>query len=303
MKPLHISEILASIDHVAFHGNNDHVITEVIQLGETPVSSKQVCWCSDKNIDLLTHHNDGTFITSELGKNKLLQNNAFKGNIIVSTVPRRSFSELLNLIVEQDQTTPKIANSAVIEENAVIGKDASIGHHVVIEAGVEIGDHVRIGHHTVIHKNTKIGSNTMIGTNCSIGGVGFGYENNENGEPIQIPHLGNVVIGNYVEIGSNVCIDKAVLGSTFIDDQVKIDNLVHIAHGVKIGKRSLIIANSMVAGSAVIENDVWVAPSVSIMQKRTIKEKSTIGMGSVVLKDVNPEDTVVGVPAKSISKK
>lgn len=101
-----------------------------------------------------------------------------------------------------------------------------------------------------------------------------------------------------VEIGNNVCIDRAVLGSTVIGENVKIDNLVHIAHGVVIGENSLIIANSMIAGSCEIGKNVWVSPSVSVIQNTQIEDNALLGMGSVVIRNVDANTIVAGVPAK-----
>ncbi len=93
---------------------------------------------------------------------------------------------------------------------------------------------------------------------------------NEEGKYSIIPHMGNVVIKNQVEIGNNTCIDRAVLGSTIINENVKIDNLVHISHGVSLGANSLIIANTMIAGSSIIGENVWVSPSSSILNKKVL---------------------------------
>jgi len=160
-----------------------------------------------------------------------------------------------------------------------------------------IADTVKIGKNTVIHPGTVIGGNVIIGDNCTIGGSGFGFEDGEF-----IPHKGNVIIKSGVHIGNNTCIDRAVIGSTIIGNDVKIDNLVHIAHGVKIGDRSMIVAKAMIAGSVEIGNDVWIAPSAAIKQKVKIGNGSTVGMGAVVLNDVPPGITVIGVPAKELKK-
>ena len=132
--------------------------------------------------------------------------------------------------------------------------------------------------------------------------MGFGYELNEQGVYERIKHTGNVVIGDYVEIGSNTCIDKAVLGSTYIEDHCKIDNLVHIAHGVRIGRNSVIIANSMIAGSTVIGENVWVAPSASVLNKLKIADNAFVGMGAVIIRDVEQGDVVAGNPGKVLKK-
>jgi len=151
----------------------------------------------------------------------------------------------------------------------------------------------KVGKNTVIHKGTIIEHDVVIGDNCTIGGTGFGYEDGE-----LIPHKGNVVIKAGAHIGNNVCIDRAVIGSTLIGENVRIDNLVHIAHGVQVGEGSMIIALAMIAGSVRIGKNVWIAPSASIIQKIKIGDNAVIGLGSVVLKDVKEGQTVYGNPAK-----
>lgn len=140
------------------------------------------------------------------------------------------------------------------------------------------------------------------GNFCSIGGFGFGYERNENGVPFRIPHLGNVVIGEFVQIGSHVCIDRAVIGSTVIGDNVKIDNLVHVAHNAQIGKNTLIVAGAVVGGSVVIGENCFIGMNASIKQKVKIGNNVTVGAGAVVLRDVPDGATVVGNPARILEK-
>jgi acetyltransferase-like isoleucine patch superfamily enzyme len=161
------------------------------------------------------------------------------------------------------------------------------------------------GHHKVelAKKAQREGiENVRIGSNCTIGAVGFGYEMSEDGLYEVIPHIGNVVLERNVEIGNNVCIDRAVLGSTFLDANVKIDNLVHISHGVSIGKNSLVIAHAMIAGNVQVGEGVWIAPCSAIRQKQKIGDNALVGLGGVVVKDVEAGDTVAGVPARSLSK-
>ena len=196
----------------------------------------------------------------------------------------------------------EIESTSYIHPSSSISSNVKIGHNVVIENNVVIEEFTIIGSNTVILKNTKIGKRVKIGCNNTIGGTGFGYEKNENNKYELIPHIGNVIIEDDVEIGNNTTIDKAVIGSTFIRKNSKVDNLVHIAHGVEIGENSLIIANSMIAGSVKIGKNVWVAPSVSILNKKTIKDNSVIGMGAVVLRDVENNEVIVGNPGKLLKK-
>lgn len=141
------------------------------------------------------------------------------------------------------------------------------------------------------------GSNIEIGDYCAIGSDGFGFYKGK-----RVPHRGRVVINSGVKIGNNTCIDRAVIGDTVIGEGVKIDNLVHIAHGVKIGKGSIIVAGAVICGSVTIGENVWVGANACIRQHLTIGDNAVIGMGAVVVKNVKKGQTVVGNPAKELSK-
>lgn len=299
-----IKDILSKIPCVSFVGNEQEKLTEILSLDDHIVSNNTLSWCNDKNWKKIITKDNGTFIVSQFTFDQLTNSSkSSNANYIIAENPRQYFSKCLLLFQEGDLEFG-VSTTAVVHATAIIGSEGIyIGNNVVIEKNVEISNGVRIDHNTVIKKDTIIGSNSKIGSNCTIGGVGFGYEKDENGNYQVIPHIGKVVIGANVEIGNNVCIDRAVLGSTTLNNNVKVDNLVHIAHGVSIGENSLIIANAMIAGSVSIGENVWVAPSASIMQKKVIGNDVTIGMGSVVLKDVEDQSVVAGVPAKNISKK
>lgn len=137
----------------------------------------------------------------------------------------------------------------------------------------------------------------IIGDYTAIGNNGFGFYKGK-----RVPHRGNVLISAGVEIGNNTCIDRAVIGSTIIGENVKIDNLVHIAHGVKIGKGSIIVAGAVICGSVTIGENVWVGANACIRQHLTIGDNVVIGMGAVVVKDVPAGQTVAGNPARQLSK-
>lgn len=146
------------------------------------------------------------------------------------------------------------------------------------------------------------GKNFITGQNCSIGNDGFGYIKDKDGKWLKFPHFGNVIIGDDVEIGNNVCIDRGALSNTIIGNGVKIDNLVHIAHNVEIGDNTLIIAQSMVGGSTKIGSDCWISPSTSIKNGIKIGNGVLIGMGAVVIRDVEDNKIMVGNPAKELKK-
>jgi UDP-3-O-[3-hydroxymyristoyl] glucosamine N-acyltransferase len=186
------------------------------------------------------------------------------------------------------QSTARVAPDAIIAPGVVIGTDVEIG------AGVVIGPNSVIAHAT-------IGARSRIGANCSIGGDGFGFEiDAESGEVIKFPHFGRVVIGKDVEIYSNVCIARGSLRNTVIEDDVKIDNLVHVAHNCVIREGTFLIANSMIGGSTTIGRRAWIAPSTSILNGLQIGDGSMTGMGAAVVKNVGANELVAGVPAKKL---
>ena len=288
-----LQNILNKIDHLEFVGDLSVPITQVVSLDDVNNYDNALSWCSDKNENFLSKINSSSVII--LSKNVTKFYN-LKNYLIVEN-PRRTFQEILTQFFSPKRL-PKISETSQIEKNVVIGKDVFIGHNVVIEDNCRIGNFCSILHNTIILKDTTIGNNVTIGSNNTIGGVGFGYEKNVIGDFELIPHIGNVLIGDNVDIGNNTCIDRAVLGSTVLGDNVKIDNLVHIAHGVKIGRNSVVIANAMVAGSVNIGEDSWIAPSASIINKKNIGHNALVGLGAVVTKDVEDYAVVAGNPAK-----
>lgn len=275
-------------------------VTKALSIDDTNYDSNCIGWCSDKNAVLLKGVSSGNVLVSQVLFDQVTVPNL---NLIVVDTPRRAFAQILKEFFTKKLVFGSVSDSASIDHS--VKYDASkviIGHNVVIEEGVELGNNVIIGHNTVVKSDCILKDNVSIGSNCTIGGVGFGYEMTDSGEYEVIPHIGNVVLSNNVEIGNNVCIDRAVMGSTFLDVNVKVDNLVHIAHGVQIGENSLVIAHAMIAGSVNIGQNVWVAPSSAVRQKLTINDNALVGLGSVVVKDVETGTVVAGVPAKPISK-
>ena len=192
-----------------------------------------------------------------------------------------------------DESKPAIAESADVR-TAYIGSFVTVGENSFIGEGCEIGDGVRIGRNvtvkrsTVIYPNCVIYDGVEIGCDCVVhagtvlGSDGFGYVCDENGEHQQFPQLGTLVIENNVEIGANCTIDRGSLGETRIGTGTKIDNLVHVAHNVEIGRRVLIAGQSGIAGSSTIGDDVVIAGQVGISDHVRIESGAVIGAKSVV---------------------
>lgn len=299
-----LAEIIDFLNPVAFQGESQTAIHEAKSLDDAGFNEKSIGWCSDKNIELLYTKSAGSVIISQTCF-ALLGDNAEKPkvNLIVVDNPRRMFSAVLLQFFTKKPVFGVVAASATIHPTVKYDpKQIIAGSNVVIEEDCIIGNRVIIDHNTIIKAGTVIQDDVKIGANCTIGGVGFGYEPNEDGIYEVIPHIGNVHLMNHVEIGNNVCIDRAVMGSTLLNEHVKVDNLVHIAHGVIIGKNSLVIANAMVAGSVQIGENSWISPSSSIKQKVKIGNNALVGLGSVVLKDVEDDSIVAGIPAKKLNK-
>jgi len=148
----------------------------------------------------------------------------------------------------------------------------------------------------------EIGENCIICDTVKLGNDGFGFEPDENGNLIYFPHFKGVKIGNNVRVGSYTCIDRGNLNDTIIGNGVKIDNLVHIAHNVKIGDNTLVVAGSVICGSVVIGNNSFIGAKSVIREHLNIGNNVTIGMGSVVTKNIPDGETWAGNPAKKIDK-
>ncbi len=217
---------------------------------------------------------------------------------LVCRDPRAAYFELL-LRFFSHSSTPSISMTACVE-SVNIGDGFSVGHNSYICADTVIGRNVRIANNVTIECPTIIGDNTSIGSGTVIGTSGYGYFETPSGTQKMIPHFGGVSIGSNVEIGANVCIDRGTLGDTIIKDNVKIDNLCHIAHNVIIEDNCFVIALSMLGGSAHLCEGAYIAPGVLVMNQATIGSRSLVGLGAVVTKDVEAGKVVVGMPAKPI---
>ena len=198
-----------------------------------------------------------------------------------------------------------ISKSSYVGSYSTIGKNSIVGDNCVIDNQVFIGDNVKIGNNCKIYPGTKILNDTIIGnsciihSSCSIGSDGFGFAPNDDGTYKKIPQTGNVVIGNNVEIGSNSTIDRATIGSTIINDGVKLDNQIQIAHNVEIGDNTAIAAQSGVAGSTKIGRNCMIGGQVGIIGHLKIGDNVKIQAQAGVTSDVESNARITGTPAIS----
>ncbi len=187
-----------------------------------------------------------------------------------------------------------ISDSATIGEEVYIGANCSIGDNVTIGNNVHvypnsyIGDNVKIGDDCMFFAGVRVYSDCLIGKSCTlhsgviIGGDGFGFVPNRNGNYSKVPQIGNAILEDYVEIGSNTTIDRATLGSTIIRKGVKLDNLIQVAHNVEIGENTVIAAQTGIAGSTKIGKNCMIGGQVGIVGHITIADEVKIAAQSGV---------------------
>jgi UDP-3-O-[3-hydroxymyristoyl] glucosamine N-acyltransferase len=196
-----------------------------------------------------------------------------------------------------------LGKNVTIGAYSVIGDNVILGDDVIIYAGCYIGHHTKIGSKTLIYPHVSIrerisiGRGVIIHSGVVIGADGFGFITIK-GEHHKIPQVGTVEIGDDVEIGANVTIDRARFGKTVIGSGTKIDNLVQIAHNVVIGKNALIVAQAGVAGSVVVGNNVTLGGQVGLVGHITIGDNTIITGQSGVTKSIPPDTMFSGSPAR-----
>ena len=224
------------------------------------------------------------------------------------------FAKLLEVYSQMSKKSPKIENPSFISDTAsvseglylgafaYIGENAKIGNNVSIYPTAYIGDNVEIGEGSIIHPGASIYTDCKIGKNCIIhagviiGADGFGFVPDANGEYQKVPQIGNVILEDNVEVGSNSTIDRATMGSTIIRKGVKIDNLCQIAHNVEIGKNTAMAAQVGIAGSAKIGENVMIGGQAGISGHLFIADGAKIVAQSGIPSSVKKADTLMGSP-------
>ncbi|HXC98435.1 MAG TPA: UDP-3-O-(3-hydroxymyristoyl)glucosamine N-acyltransferase [Verrucomicrobiae bacterium] len=198
--------------------------------------------------------------------------------------------------------TAKIDPTAHIGPNCVIGEEVKIGARCMLMGGnhvgrgSQLGEDVRLFPNVVIYSRTQIGNRVAIHAGTVIGSDGYGYVFDE-GRQRKMLQVGNVVIHDDVEIGANTAIDRAALGSTIIGAGTKIDNLVHVAHNVVMGRHCLIMGQVGFAGSTRLGDYVVIASQSGIAGHLKLGNQSMVGAKSGVMRDVGDKETVLGIPA------
>jgi UDP-3-O-[3-hydroxymyristoyl] glucosamine N-acyltransferase len=228
--------------------------------------------------------------------------------------PYLAFSRALALFYQPPVYSPGIHPTAVIHPSAEIGEDAHIGAyvvvgpqvrlgahatllpHVVLYPGVQVGQHLFAHAHSVVRENCILGDHVTLENGAIVGSDGFGFAKNDQGHWEKIPQSGPVRLGNRVDVQANACIDRATVGVTEIGEGSKIDNLVQVGHGSRVGENTLICAQTGLAGSSVIGNNVILAGQTGIAGHLTVGDGVVLTAQSAVSHDVPPGKVISGSP-------
>lgn len=231
---------------------------------------------------------------------------------IVTDNPYAYFARLLALLNPKQEPVKGIHPSAVVTQtarvpascsigpNVVIGENVTLGENVVIGANCSVGDGVVLGKCTELQANVTVYKHCVIGQNCTIaagaviGADGFGYAN-QNNEWVKIPQVGRVVIKDNVDIGANTSIDRGALDDTVIEQGVKLDNLIHIAHNCVIGEHTVIAACTGIAGSAKIGKRCKIGGAAMIHPHLSIADDVVISPGSMITRSLNKTGTYTAI--------
>jgi len=228
--------------------------------------------------------------------------------------PYLAFSRALSFFYQPPVYLPGIHPTAVIHPTAEIGKGAHIGAyvvvgphvrlgahatllpHVVLYPGVQAGTHLFAHAHAVVRENCLLGDHVTLENGAIVGADGFGFAKNESGHWEKIPQSGPVRLGSRVDVQANACIDRATVGATEIGDGTKVDNLVQVGHGSRVGENTLLCAQTGLAGSSVIGNNVILAGQTGIAGHCTVGDGVILTAQSAVSHDVPPGKTISGSP-------
>lgn len=231
--------------------------------------------------------------------------------------PQYAFAKVLGFFKTSENCEPGIHPTACVAENAEVAPTACVGPHcvigegcvvgpgVVLEAGVFLGRRVEIGRGTflepgvVVYHGSCIGEDCLVHARAVIGCDGFGFLPGRGEEPVKVPQLGIVRIGDRVEVGSGTTIDRATVGETLVGDGTVIDDQVHIGHNAKVGKGCILVAMTGIAGSAVLEDKVIMAARSGAADHVRVRKGATVAACGGATRDV-PENAVVsGFPARN----
>ena len=221
--------------------------------------------------------------------------------IISSVNPRLDFQRVVMEFFTEDEFKSSIHKTAIIEKNSIIGKNVYIGSHCYVGNNVKIGNNAKIFSNTCIYGKTEIGSGSIILSNTTIGSEGFSFSFADD-EFFHFPSLGSIMIGKNVWIGANCTVEKSQIDQTIIEDDVKIDDLVHIGHNSILKKSTQIAAGAVISGRVKVGKGSWIAPNAVIDNGCEIGDDSIVGSSSLVRSNFPKNSIIIGSPAKLLRK-
>lgn len=293
----------------ALRGDGNATVTAVAPLDRAEAGQLTFCGSARYEAQLATTRASVVLVAPDL------DSSASAAAVIVVARPQDALLSLLPKLYPARERRPGVHPSVVIGRGATIGEGAEIGANVVVGDGAAIGDRVtldagvvvgpgcRVGADTHLHPrvtlyaNTEIGSRVIVHAGAVLGSDGYGYVFRD-GQHAKIPHVGRCVVEDDVEIGAGTAIDRGSIGDTVIGAGTKIDNLVHVAHNVRIGRLCLIAAQVGISGSARLEDGVVVGGQAGFQGHHTIGKGARIGGQSGVFGDVPAGETWSGYPAR-----
>lgn len=304
LNPISLMQLSDQLD-LAFHGNADDRITSLSSFQSAQNGS--LCFLTSPRYQDALQASQCSFVIVPLDYDADLLG---EKNGLFSSKPHLSFVQAIEILRPDSlgQSKPIIHPTACIGETAQIGKGVSIGAGVVIGEQVIIEDGVAIGAGCIIEEGVQIGSGSQLHpkvTLCHrvslgqrnilhsgvvIGSDGFGLVH-DTGQWHKIPHLGSVIIGDDVEIGANTTVDRGALDDTVIEKGVKLDNLIQVAHNVRIGENTAIAACVGIAGSAVIGKNCQISGAAVILGHLSVADNVTVTAMSLVTKSIRQSGT------------
>ena len=225
------------------------------------------------------------------------------GLVLPVANPRLAFARAVRELFLPPSPSAGIHPTAIVAPGVEVSDEAHVGAYCSVGEGSVVGPGCVLYPSVTLYPGVRLGRGVVIHSGSVLGAPGFGYERSESGVLVGFPQLGGVVVEDDVEIGANTCIDRGGLSDTVIGARTRIDNLVHIAHGVKIGEDCAVIAHAEISGSCVLGDRTWVAPGALVLESVSIGADAFLGLGAVVLRPVAEGTTVVGNPARPLDRK